>query len=158
MDLYLIRHPRPAVAAGVCYGQSDVGLAESPEPAAVRLQALLPESRCVYSSPLQRARRLAEALGEVRLDPRLMEIDFGAWEMCRYDDLREGVAAWAADPLGHAAPGGESVHSMAARVHAALADIRARHGSGNVVVVAHGGPLRAIAGLSMVAPTEATAS
>ena len=28
MELYLIRHPRPQVAPGVCYGQTDLGLAE----------------------------------------------------------------------------------------------------------------------------------
>ena len=29
MELHLIRHPRPDVAPGVCYGRSDLGLAES---------------------------------------------------------------------------------------------------------------------------------
>ncbi|HMZ29882.1 MAG TPA: phosphoglycerate mutase, partial [Thauera aminoaromatica] len=28
MQLHLIRHPRPAVEPGICYGQTDLGLAE----------------------------------------------------------------------------------------------------------------------------------
>ncbi|HMV17720.1 MAG TPA: phosphoglycerate mutase, partial [Rhodocyclaceae bacterium] len=42
MELHLIRHPRPDVAPGVCYGQTDVGLAESAAAVAARLRPLLP--------------------------------------------------------------------------------------------------------------------
>lgn len=52
--------------------------AEDPQPVAARLKPLLPEGTTVFSSPLQRARLLAEALDpETRIDERLSEIDFG---------------------------------------------------------------------------------
>ena len=37
MQLHLIRHPRPAVEPGICYGQTDLGLAECPAEVAARL-------------------------------------------------------------------------------------------------------------------------
>ncbi len=154
MDLYLIRHPRPDVPPGTCYGASDVGLAEPVAPVAARLRPMLPPDPVVYSSPLGRALRLAEALGSPHADARLREIDFGEWELRPFAALRGELDAWAADPLGFRAPGGESVQEMAARVDAALDDILAAHPDGAVAVVAHGGPLRAIAGRLIGLPQD----
>ncbi|RTL32703.1 MAG: phosphoglycerate mutase, partial [Rhodocyclaceae bacterium] len=96
MELYLIRHPRPAVAPGICYGQTDLGLAESAADVAARLRPLLPADFALYASPLTRARLLAEALGTPRLEPRLKEIHFGEWEGRSYDDIgRAALDAWA---------------------------------------------------------------
>ena len=146
MDLFLIRHPRPAVTPGTCYGRSDVGLAEPVDAAAQRLRGLLPDGTRVFSSPLQRALLLAKALGTPSIDPRLQEIDFGEWELRPYAGLRAQVDQWAADPLGFRPPGGETATEMASRALAALDDIRGRCGEAPAAIVAHGGPLRAIAG------------
>jgi alpha-ribazole phosphatase len=152
MQLYLIRHPRPDVAPGVCYGRSDVGLAECPQAVAARLRPLLPDDYVLYSSPLARARLLAEALGTPVVDVRLEEIDFGAWEGQRFDAIGAALDAWAAAPLDFRPPGGESAREMAVRAQAFLADLRVA-APAVAVVVAHGGPLRALAGsLLGVAP------
>lgn len=153
MELHLIRHPRPAVAAGVCYGRSDLELAEPAELAAARLRPLLPAAYQLHASPLRRARLLAEALGQPRVDERLQEIHFGDWEGCRYDDIGSALDGWVADPLGFRAPGGESAREMAARVHAWLDEALAAPAAAQVVV-AHGGPLRAIAGRLLGLPPE----
>jgi len=92
MELYLIRHPRPQVAPGTCYGQLDLPLAEDPVQIAAGLRPLLPARYSLHASPLQRARLLAEALGQPALDPRLMEIHFGEWEGRSYDSI--GSARW----------------------------------------------------------------
>ena len=85
--LYLIRHPRPLIAPGVCYGRLDVA-AEDPLPIAAALRALLPAGAPVWSSPLQRCRLLAGHLRpQPRLDERLQEIDFGDWEGQAWDDI-----------------------------------------------------------------------
>lgn len=152
MQLHLIRHPRPAVEPGICYGQTDLGLAESATAVAERLRPLLPESFALHASPLARARLLAEALGAPTLDDRLREIHFGEWEGRSYADIGSAIDDWAADPLGFRAPGGESPREMAARVLAWLDDtLPAEHPPTTdtplpLVIVAHGGPLRAIAG------------
>ena len=199
MQLHLIRHPRPAVEPGICYGQTDVGLAECPAEVAARLRPLLPDSFDLHASPLARARLLAAEFGTPRLDARLKEIHFGEWEGRSFADIGSAIDDWANDPLGFRAPGGESPREMAARVLQWLEDIRegprlaARAdeptvGAGlpanasspgtsqasplpqdapplmptqkpsttpeHLVVVAHGGPLRAIAGHLLGLPPE----
>ena len=116
--IYLIRHPQPAVDAGVCYGRSDLGLAEDAQACAGGLRPLLPEHTPIYASPLSRCRHLAEQLHAApRYDPRLMEMNFGEWEMQPWAGIgRDAIDAWLADPLDYAPPGGESVGAMRARV------------------------------------------
>ena len=94
MELYLIRHPRPDVAPGVCYGQTDVGLAESATDVAERLKPLLPADYRLHSSPLQRAHRLATELGEPAVDPRLQEISFGQWEGQTFESIGDAIDDW----------------------------------------------------------------
>ncbi|HRP23815.1 alpha-ribazole phosphatase family protein [Thauera sp.] len=153
MQLHLIRHPRPAVEPGICYGQTDIGLADCPAAAADRLRPLLPDSFALHASPLARARLLAEALGTPRLDDRLKEIHFGDWEGRSFTDIGSAIDDWAADPLGFRAPGGESPREMAARVLQWLGEATGAETEA-MVVVAHGGPLRAIAGHVLGMPPE----
>jgi alpha-ribazole phosphatase len=167
MQLHLIRHPRPAVEPGICYGQTDLGLAESAIEVAARLRPLLPDTFVLHASPLARARLLAEALGAPRLDDRLKEIHFGDWEGRSFADIGGAIDDWAADPLGFRAPGGESAREMTTRVLAWLHETEAMHETAgehqiaqfadtppHLVVVAHGGPLRAIAGHLLGLPPE----
>lgn len=156
MQLHLIRHPRPAVEPGICYGQTDVGLAESAAEVAARVRPLLPASFALHASPLARARLLADELGTPRLDDRLKEIHFGEWEGRTFADIGSAIDDWAADPLGFRAPGGESPREMATRVLQWLeVEIRDRPQlTDHLVVVAHGGPLRAIAGHLLGMPPE----
>lgn len=144
MALILLRHTRPLGSDGVCYGITD--LAPGPDLAneARRLHAQLPEVTAILSSPLQRCLRLAEALGkarglEVATDPRLREIDFGAWEGLRWDDIpRDQIDAWAADVAGARPHGGESALMLAGRAGQALE--AAPEGA---LVVTHMGVIRA---------------
>jgi len=156
VQLYLIRHPRPLVAPGVCYGQLDLPLAEPVASAAAPLRAALLAARpagdadaplTVISSPLQRCRLLAAALHPApRFDPRLLEVDFGAWEGTPWEAIpRADLDRWAADPFGFTPPGGEAPATMAARVVAFAADLEALAAGGDLVVVAHHGPLRVLA-------------
>lgn len=157
ISLYLIRHPKPAIAPGVCYGHLDVDVAEDIPPLAARLQAQLPASYALYASPLQRAWRLAEALGQPQADARLREIHFGEWEGVSFDDIgKEALDAWANDPLDCCPPGGESPRQMSQRVLAWWDEVRrqAEQGERNLVVVAHGGPLRTLLGHLLGMPPE----
>ena len=144
MRLFLIRHPRPDVAEGVCYGQSDVGLAEDAAAVAARLQPLLPDAP-VFSSPLSRCRLLAESLHPAPVcDVRLRELYFGDWEMRTWDEIgHPAVDAWVADPLHYAGHGGESVSALRRRAAACAAEIAAQHET--AVLVVHAGVMKALA-------------
>jgi hypothetical protein len=55
MILHLVRHPKPAIAPGICYGQLDIS-AENVAAVAIGLRDELPPGLPVWSSPLQRCR------------------------------------------------------------------------------------------------------
>lgn len=88
----------------------------------------------VISSPLFRARETAELLARgvpVEADPRLREMDYGAWEGRTYAQIDEADGAfrrrWEQAPDALACPGGESGNDVAARVRAFLDDLLDEH-------------------------------
>ncbi|KWH61481.1 alpha-ribazole phosphatase [Burkholderia arboris] len=154
MDVVLIRHPAVGIEPGVCYGRSDVPLAESADDGARAVRAHLaergvPSPEQVWTSPLTRCASVAERLARVfdaplRRDGDWQEMDFGAWEMRRWDDIdRAALDAWAADLMHACAHGGESVARFAARV-ARQADALAAF-DGPQWIVTHAGVIRAFA-------------
>lgn len=154
--LFLIRHPPVDLPAGTCYGVSDVAAVEWPQARVASLRSRLPPGSRIWSSPLIRCRTLAESLAlhsaQVQLDTRLQEIDFGDWELQRFDDIdRRLIDAWAAAPWTYLPPGGESAQAMSERVLAALHDALCDRPD-SLVVVAHGGPLRVILGSLLQLP------
>jgi alpha-ribazole phosphatase len=142
----LIRHPRPLVAPGVCYGRSDLPPAEDPTTCAARLQPQLPTHLPVFTSPLRRCLALAQVLHPSPVvDHRLIEMDFGAWEMRAWDDIpRSELDAWSAAPLDYAPPRGEPVAALQARVRAFI-DARRTEGCNDIVAVTHGGVMKLFA-------------
>ena len=101
----------------------------------------------IYSSDLRRAYDTAQTVAArlrlaVTVEPRLREVNQGAWEgMVHADILAQYPQEWAArerDPLHSRPPGGESVVEVATRVWAAAADIAREHPAGLVLVVSHG--------------------
>ncbi|HKT64088.1 MAG TPA: alpha-ribazole phosphatase [Burkholderia sp.] len=127
MDVVLIRHPAVEVEPGVCYGRSDVPLAASADHGAQAVRAHLaalgaPLPEQLWTSPLTRCASVAERLAlafdvPLRRDALWQEMDFGAWELQRWDDIdRAALDAWAADLLHACAHGGESVARFAERV------------------------------------------
>ena len=151
MQIFLIRHPRPLIKAGLCYGQLDVDC-EEPAPIAGHLKRLLPENTPVISSPLRRARKLALALDpEARSDARLSEINFGDWEGQPWNEIcRDALDLWAADVLNFTPPGGESV----ARLQGRAIDFTASLEGPRVALVTHAGIMRALIGYWHQLPLE----
>lgn len=159
--LFVIRHGVPDVAAGLCYGNTDLALvpgandAVLTQHAAVLAQAKA-EGWSVFSSPLQRCASLAAQISPgFQADPRLREWDFGAWEMCAWDSIpREGIDAWAADPV-HYRPGGkESLLMIVQRLKTFLTELPP---SGTpVLLITHAGVIRLLSVWQHDAP-EATA-
>lgn len=147
MGLILVRHTRPDIAAGTCYGRLDVGLADTFPSEAQSVLSALPSVRRIVSSPLNRCLALGRYIAAARdlpidVDERLMELDFGAWEGQPWRDVRAAeLDGWAQDFM-HARPhGGESVAMLRARVAAALADWSTR--TEPVAIITHAGVIKA---------------
>ena len=63
MEIYLIRHTTPKIDKGVCYGQSDIELADSFSMEFKEISKSIPKTfEKVYSSPLKRCTRLASLI------------------------------------------------------------------------------------------------
>ena len=159
--IYLIRHTRPDIAPGTCYGQLDIDVAGSFEDEAQHILHWLPPVELILVSPLLRTKRLAEYLAqardcELRSDARLMEKNFGSWEGRAWGKIaRSEIDAWAADVMGHAPPGGESAQQLLQRVGELLRDV-AQLPQRNIAVVAHGGSIRALLALIADVPLPGT--
>ena len=147
MEIYLIRHTTPSVAHDICYGQSDIALADSFPEEWQTLRKKLPEHfDAVYSSPLKRCQLLAERLNgtEVQYDERLLELDFGGWEMKSWNAInQEELNFWMDNFVEQKTPGGESFHELLVRVTALLKDLE-KNPLDTIALVTHGGVIRTI--------------
>ena len=143
--LILVRHGQSTHNAQArLQGQADPPLSDAGRAEAELLRPALArfdEDR-VLTSDLQRASQTAELLGYpgARRDPRLREIDVGAWEGRPLADFPAGPEpAWRGGPLK--ADDGESWADLQARVGAVLDELVAA--GGPWLVVCHGGVVRA---------------
>lgn len=147
--IYLIRHGVTAANERHLYcGSTDLPLSPAGQTALEGARIPLPGPCRFATSGMRRtAQTLALLFGDVpfRVDPRLREMDFGAFEGKSYDQLRDrpDYQAWiSGDNEQNPTPGGESGAEMTARVLAALEDYR--NSGENWVLVTHGGPIAAI--------------
>lgn len=148
MKIFLIRHTRVAVKPGICYGQSDVDVTESflDEADKIKHQTATIHFDKIFSSPLLRCKKLSEYLfdSEITYDNRLKEMNFGDWELQKWDNLRNpGVDEWMNDFVHTPCPNGESFIEMYYRVKSFMDDMK-KSGSNHVAIVTHGGTIRCI--------------
>lgn len=147
------RHPRPHGAEGRCIGRTDLEVDRrrakrlANRIAATARHETLP--REVWTSPLMRCAhvgRLLKRWGYLhRIDERLCELDFGAWDGKRWDTIDWcEVAQWEADFEHHRPGGGESLAALTERAVGFLAE-RAAAGAGQLLIVGHAGWIGAMA-------------
>jgi broad specificity phosphatase PhoE len=105
----------------------------------------------IYSSPLIRALETAKIVAartgiEVVEDEDLREVDTGGWSGLSRQEVQErfpdGFERWISGGTGW--EDGESYEDMAARSLEAVRRIAEAHPGGRVLVISHGGPIRAI--------------
>ena len=151
MRLWLIRHFEPAIAPGICYGQTDLALRFSLDEQTARLETLCaqlaaqaPAMSPVFSSSLRRCSEIADRLSDqVLCDDRLRELDFGTWEMQTWEAIgTEALDAWAKDLAGFRPPGGETGYELQQRVLHWLRATADTHDA--AIVVTHAGVMRVL--------------
>jgi broad specificity phosphatase PhoE len=128
-------------------GHSDTPLNETGRAQARALADELADERvdAVYASDLARAFETARIVAErkglaVTRLPALREKHFGTWEGLTGEQVLSRFPEALDGPWGD----GETSDELSRRVLAALSAIAAEHPDGRVLVVAHGGPLRAV--------------
>jgi alpha-ribazole phosphatase len=155
MELMLVRHTEVGVEPGIIYGRTDVPLAATFEAerqdVARRVAHFWPAGpTAVVASPATRARLLAEHLAsvhmdlEIEYDERLLEVNFGTWELERWDDVdRVELDRWMNDYVNVQPPGGESMQDVATRVMPAIHQV-VDSGHARTMIVCHGAVIRAV--------------
>ena len=117
----------------------------------------------IVTSPLQRARRTAEAVAAatgapLTVDDGLVEADFGKWEGLTFGEAAERwpdeMSAWLAS-ADVAPPGGESLADAGRRALAALDRLLAAHRRATLLLVSHVTPIKALACRALLAPAAA---
>ncbi|HSH29023.1 MAG TPA: alpha-ribazole phosphatase family protein [Thiohalobacter sp.] len=136
------------------WGRSDVPLSLT---GLVRMQAAAdagPLWDRVISSPLSRCAEFAQAYARrhrlsLTLDPRLQEMDFGAWERRSAEEIMttapDALRRFWEAPDVHPPPGGEALADFRHRALLAWEAILAAHiDADRILVVTHGGVIRVL--------------
>lgn len=124
---------------------NEAGLAQA-EAAGRRVAAMAARPSAVYSSPLSRAVKTAEAIARpfalpVQALPGLLDIDFGEWQGLTPDEARarwpDMVDAWFIKPDAARVPGGESLADLRTRAMRTVEELAARHPEQTIAMVGH---------------------
>jgi alpha-ribazole phosphatase len=152
MKLWLIRHAKPLVKKGLCYGQLDVSADQSlTEIAKDKLITALSEGsgvKILLTSPRKRTKQLASLLAkglnlDLREEERLAEMDFGEWEGCLWKDIpKSAIDLWTEDFNNHAFGGGESTGQLLSRVWQLMENATSRNE--DQIWVTHAGVIKAV--------------
>ncbi len=146
--IYLIRHTKPLISPGICYGQSDLDVSKTFKDEVDKIRTKLtidPSFKCI-SSPLQRCTKLAKAISPtttIVYEQALKELNFGDWELIPWSKIEENaLKIWSENYVDVAPPNGESLRDLSDRVLNYWNSLE--HLTTNYVITAHDGVLRVI--------------
>jgi alpha-ribazole phosphatase len=150
MKVHFLRHTKPDIEAGICYGQSDIGLSKSfpDEQLSIKERLGSISFDCIISSPLKRCVDLAQFLCpvniEISIDDRLMEMNFGTWEMMNWQKISKSKEAqnWFNDYVNVRCPDGESFMDLYNRVKDFLTTLKKQNQFKQPLIVTHAGVIR----------------
>ncbi|MFD1294049.1 alpha-ribazole phosphatase [Lutibacter holmesii] len=147
MEIYLVRHTTPNIEKGICYGQSNIDVAASfkNEVDAILNALDITKETVVYSSPLKRCTRLAQQFSKnIIIDDRLMELNFGDWELLNWDNLpKKASNIWMNDFVNVSTPNGEAYIDLAKRANEIFTEIVSTSAK-KIIITTHAGVIRSI--------------
>lgn len=164
---HLVRHaPVAPEHLACCYGASDVPVAPICMATSTALARRLPRPAAWYVTPLSRTAATAEAIfragygaAELAVESAFIEQHFGVLQGIAHAELPRHLKNpphpfWIIDP-DEVPEGGEASSALPGRVGPALERLARDHAGGDVVVVAHGGSIRAAIAHAMGIPMRA---
>jgi probable phosphoglycerate mutase len=140
VSLYLVRHGETAWSlSGQHTGRTDIGLTLHGEEQARGLRTVLAgiDFAQVLTSPARRAQRTCVLAGlgvSARIEPDLVEWDYGDYEGKRSAEIRLAMPDW--NVFRDGAPGGDMPEAIGRRADRLIASLRGL--SGNVALFSHG--------------------
>ncbi len=140
VSLYLVRHGETAWSlSGQHTGRTDIGLTLHGEEQARGLRTVLAgiDFAQVFTSPARRAQRTCVLAGlgvSARIEPDLVEWDYGDYEGKRSAEIRLAMPDW--NVFRDGAPGGDMPEAIGRRADRLIASLRGL--SGNVALFSHG--------------------
>ncbi len=157
-----IRHTSVNFPQGICYGATDVPVAESFFDEAQAIKNSIRESTFheVWVSPLSRCTKLADSLFGLegyKVDNRLKELNFGEWEKVPWKNIynMEYGKHWMDNYAAARCPNGESFMDQISRVKSFYAD-KVNGNNKNIAIITHAGVIRAfLCYLKQISPYEA---
>lgn len=155
MEIHLIRHTKVNIPNGICYGQSDVALANSFESELLGIDFSEKYAQ-IYSSPLTRCKQLAEKFSpDFKIEKNWMEMNFGDWELQTWDEIPKiEIQPWFDDFIHTSPPNGESLIQMRNRIITSFQELYIRHQNEKILIVTHAGCIRIIINFLQKIPIE----
>jgi broad specificity phosphatase PhoE len=156
-----VRHAPVREDGGCIYGQKDIGCDTSDRVVMGAVGKILPRKAVWCASNLKRTHQTAEAIwaaGFPKPETLIQEAAFAEQNLGEWQGLNRAaffasrpveVGSYWFAPIDDPAPGGESFLDVYNRVKAAVDRINAAHAGRDVIVVAHGGTIKAAIGLAL---------
>lgn len=151
MKISLLRHTTPKIEKGICYGQANVKLADTFLKELQQIKEKLGKTTydIIFTSPLYRCKYLAEKLQKYNQklieDKRLMELNFGDWELKSWREISEDKKSelWFKDYVKQSCPNGESFLDLKNRMLSFITEVQAKYNDKTLLLVTHAGNIRA---------------
>ncbi len=169
-----VRHAPVINPDNVMYGQTDLACDCSNAMEFAYLSAALPATPHWYISPLQRTVQTAQGIlnaagdktcgaPDLKVIPEFIEQGHGIWEGGNWTEFyasRVGQPLHPFWPLpaNESFTGGESYEMLYQRVHAKINALTKQHSGEDIIVIGHGGPIRAAAGHALGLAAESALS
>ena len=145
MEIFLVRHTETVCEKGICYGQADMDIKEPYIEFFQEIKTQLPTDAILYSSPLLRCKKMAEFISkDITFDKRLMEMNFGNWELQPWNDIAlEEINPWMDNFVTVRVPNGESFEDLHERVGEFYSELLQKK-EAKVIIICHAGSIRSI--------------
>ncbi len=162
LECYLVRHTKPNIASGICYGRLDLDVDERFIHDAQTITEFLQIQGCqkIITSPAKRCVRLAQHMAansgvSVVPDAAWLEFNFGDWEGLSWEQIGQNkIEAWQNDLLHFTMPNGDNLKKFDYRVVQAWQQLVTQHQDTRLVLVTHAGVIRSILANLLACPVS----